>query len=106
MSASIRWSVRPEQTADVAAIHEVESLAFGQAAEADLVDRLRGVQPSISLVAVASEKVIGHVLFTPMSLREEATSSSALGLAPLAVHPEHQRRTMKNHCQQMCQDLR
>jgi len=86
--------VRRELPADAAAVHEVVARAFPTDAEARLVARLRGtVAPWISLVAAGSGgRVVGHVLFSPVEIRAETGVSRALGLAPLAVRPEHQRR--------------
>ncbi|BFU44582.1 N-acetyltransferase [Krasilnikovia sp. MM14-A1004] len=80
-------------------MHEVTARAFartGQAgrvpAEASLVDELRadpGWIPALSLVAVdAGGAVVGHVVAT----RARVGSAPALGLGPLSVHPDHQRR--------------
>jgi putative acetyltransferase len=45
-------TIRPETPADFNAIHEVNGLAFGQDAEADLVDGLRaGRFVRLSLIA-------------------------------------------------------
>src|SRR5262245_31962393 len=86
--------VRLELRADAAAVHEVVARAFPTDAEARLVARLREVaRPQISVVAIdASGRVIGHVLFTPVEILAAEGASRALGLAPLAVRPEHQRR--------------
>jgi putative acetyltransferase len=86
-------TIRPEQPADVAAIHDVEALAFGQANEADLVDALRANgQATLSLVAVddASGRIVGHIMFSPMTV--EPPAIRAVGLGPVAVHPEVQNR--------------
>jgi len=77
---------RDEQPEDIAAIHAVVTAAFGQPAEADLVDRLRADGDSaISLVAVDDSGIVGHVLFSKMS-----APFRALALAPVSVMPERQ----------------
>ena len=82
--------IRAETAADVAQIRDLNEQAFGQPGEAKLVDALR---PWISLVAVnATDQVVGHILFTPISVESEGGAWSALGLAPMAVLPDHQRR--------------
>lgn len=79
--------VRDEQPADPAAIHEVVRTAFGQAAEADLVDQLRRDGDAVvSLVAVEDAAVVGHVLLSRMQ-----APFRALGLAPVSVRPDRQR---------------
>jgi putative acetyltransferase len=87
--------IRPERPKDHAAIGDVTQLAFGQGHEARLVAALRGLpgfDPLLSLVAIASEEVVGHILFTPVSIvREDAAPVAGWALAPLAVRPSHQR---------------
>lgn len=81
-------TVRPERAGDDEAIDGVIVGAFGRDDEARLVTQLRrDGDAAISLVAVAGEAVIGHVLLSPMS-----APFRALGLAPLSVVPEHQRQ--------------
>lgn len=81
-------NIRPETRQDVAAVRAVNTAAFPTAAEADLVDRLRGlVDPFISLVAEDSG-VVGHILFTPVGVGPRA----ALALGPMAVLPGRQRQ--------------
>ena len=83
--------VRNEKPEDIAAIHEVNEKAFGQPAEANLVDALRANGKVIlSLVAVQDDRVVGHILFSPVAIESEKESFAAVGLAPLAVLPEHQ----------------
>ena len=87
--------IRPEKEADFDAVRKVNTLAFGQAAEATLVDALRkSAELFISLVAVDDNQVVGHILFTPVSLESDDSTSTALGLglAPMAVLPEYQRQ--------------
>lgn len=49
-------------------------------------------QPVLSLVAVANGTVVGHVLFSKVSLKPPRLNASASILAPLAVHPDLQSR--------------
>lgn len=85
--------IRPERPADREAIHSVHARAFGRHDEGDLVDSLRGrVEPSVSLVAVQTEAVVGHVFFGPVRIEADGEESRAIGLAPLAVLPEQQKR--------------
>lgn len=84
--------LRQEQVGDEEAIRNVHQRAFGRTDEADLVDRLRdrGIE-TVSLVADVHKEIVGHILFTPVSV-EENDAIHAMGLGPLAVLPEHQRR--------------
>jgi putative acetyltransferase len=86
-------TIRPETPADYTAIHEVNRLAFGQDAEADLVDGLRaGGFVRLSLVAEVGEEIVGHVLFSRLPIITTTSVVEALALAPMAVLPTHQRR--------------
>lgn len=81
--------VRAETPADVDAIRRVDDAAFGRAAEGRLLDALRGaVAPFVSLVACAGDDVVGHILFTPVTVSGAWT---AMALGPMAVRPDRQR---------------
>lgn len=80
--------IRPEITEDQAQVFEINSLAFETDAEAKLVEKLRNIEPHISLVAEVDGRVIGHIFFSPMFFENEKTDF--LGLAPVAVLPEFQ----------------
>ncbi|MGH9900227.1 MAG: GNAT family N-acetyltransferase, partial [Pyrinomonadaceae bacterium] len=88
--------VRPEGPEDFAAVRRVNEAAFGRPEEADLVDALRAAaRPLLSLVAVENNRVVGHILFSPVAIESgesESARSTALGLAPMAVLPEFQNR--------------
>ena len=86
-------TIRTERADDISAVHRVNEIAFGRSDEAALVDGLRAVSdPQISLVAVVNVQVVGHIFFSPVSIESEDITSSALGLAPMAVLPEYQRQ--------------
>ena len=81
--------IRPETPADREAVHALNTAAFGQPDEADLVDRLREqARPYLALVAEDAGEIVGHIAFSPVTV-EGATE--VLGLAPMAVHPDRQR---------------
>jgi len=70
----------------------VNLAAFETAAEANLVDALRQqAHPLVSLVAQVGEEVVGHIMFSPVSLEGHA-ELSLMGLAPMAVLPAHRRK--------------
>jgi len=86
--------IRCESLSDYAAIAEVNILAFGQVNEAKLVEEIRcsqGYIPELSLVAVVDNVIVGHILFSYIDLIGEE-SLQVLGLAPLAVIPQFQKR--------------
>jgi putative acetyltransferase len=88
-------SIRAERPRDHTAVYEVNKLAFGQPAEAELVEGLRrstAFIPELSLVACDGERVVGHILFTRITIESPGRSTPALALAPMAVLPTHQRR--------------
>jgi putative acetyltransferase len=83
--------IRDEQAGDRDAIRRVHHDAFAGALEARLVDLLRERGKAIvSLVAVEAGYVVGHVLFSPVTI-DGAESTRALGLAPVGVLPANQR---------------
>jgi len=85
--------VRVATPADLDAIVALHRAAFGRDAEGTLVRRLVAAgRDAVSLVAVDEhDAVLGHVLFTVVTI-EEGDDGKALGLAPVAVHPDYQRQ--------------
>jgi len=84
--------IRPEAEEDHKAVFTVNASAFGSSAEAGLVDALRQqARPAISLVAEDHGEIIGHIMFTPVTLSGHP-DSKMMGLAPMAVSPENQRQ--------------
>ena len=84
--------IRPEEPCDWRAIHALEAAAFAQPAEAELVDALRraGATPLVSLVADDAGSIVGHALFSPVTL-DRHPAVGLMGLGPMAVAPERQR---------------
>jgi putative acetyltransferase len=83
--------IRGETPADATAIRDVHRAAFGTVAEADLVDTLRkSAALLVSLVADESGSIVGHILFSPVTLAGHA-EAKIMGLAPMAVLPLRQR---------------
>jgi putative acetyltransferase len=95
--------IRRELPDDAAAIRAVTAAAFrgvahsappvepgGDPGEATLISWLRadpGWIPELSLVAIVSDLVVGHVLAT----RAHVDTHPVLGLGPLSVLPHHRR---------------
>ena len=83
-------NIRNEELNDHDAVYAVNDAAFETNAEADLVDRLRKqAKPNISLVCEQDLKIVGHIMFTPVSL-SDAPLAKIMCLAPVAVHPDYQ----------------
>jgi putative acetyltransferase len=85
--------IREERPEDIEAIRKINEEAFGQPAEADIVDRLReACENLLSLVAVQGVEVVGHILFSPASIDGEGTAFevAGMGIAPMAVLPKCQ----------------
>lgn len=83
--------IRPERPEDASEIRHVNELAFGQPAEADLVDKLRkACAEALSLVAEDGGAIVGHILFSPVVV--EGRLDFGMGLAPMAVLPDRQRQ--------------
>lgn len=65
--------------------------AFETGAEANLVDNLRDKNAHvISMVAEKEDRIIGHILFSPVTLTAKGSEVTLLGLAPMAVLPQYQ----------------
>ena len=84
--------IRTEKEKDRSAVHAVNAAAFATAAEAGLVDALREkARPVVSLVAEDDKEVVGHIMFSPVTLAG-CPEVKIMGLAPMAVLPGFQRR--------------
>jgi putative acetyltransferase len=86
--------IRPEQKKDLEAIRNVNTLAFQGTNEAKLVDSIRDSEhfiPELSLVAVANE-VVGHILFSTVSIETNEGPVKTLALSPMSVLPGCQKQ--------------
>jgi putative acetyltransferase len=85
-------SIRTATPRDRDAIRKVEQHAFGQAAEAGLVDALVTAGDAVvELVAEDEGQIVGHVLFSRVFVEKGAKRFPAVALAPLAVEPSFHR---------------
>jgi putative acetyltransferase len=87
----MNMTIRATTNADLSDVLEVHRLAFGSPIEAGLVRDLLAdpsAAPSISMIAEQTGQIIGHVLFTWISVGDTDAKGSIL--CPLAVVPEHQ----------------
>jgi len=86
-------AIRPEREGDYIVIHEINVLVSGRENEARLVKKIRerrGFIPELSLVAIKKGEVVGHILFSRITIQSKTGSFPALALAPMAVHPKFQ----------------
>ena len=89
-------TIRQETENDHPAVYNLVKFAFEGMPYADgdepvLVVRLRKSDafiPQLSLVAVAGQEIVGHILFTKMKIG----SHPSLALAPVAVLPDYQKK--------------
>ena len=83
--------IRSEELQHVAEVRELNLLAFDNGPEADLADLLRSVcKEYMAFVAVENHQIVGHIVFTPVSINE--FNVTGMGLAPMAVSPGRQRQ--------------
>jgi putative acetyltransferase len=83
--------VRDEHPPDVDGVREVLKVAFDRPDEAAIVDALRAAgKVQLSLVAECEGQVVGHVLFSAVTIAGDDTLLAS-GLAPLAVVPRMHR---------------
>jgi len=88
--------IRNEIESDVEAISEITKAAFencphGNHTEQFIINALRDANAlTISLVAEAGKKVVGHIAFSPVTISDG--SLGWYGLGPISVLPELQRQ--------------
>ena len=94
------FTIRPEDTADHAAIHALTAKAFAGQPHSDgneprIVDELRDSGDLVlSLVAEDAERIVGHIAFSPVTIRDGSERWFALG--PVSVMPDLQRTGIGN----------
>jgi putative acetyltransferase len=82
--------IREERPDDIAAVREVNRLAFGQDQEGNIVDALRTNGAALlSLVATVNGQVAGHIMYSPLTIGENV---NGVALGPMAVVPAYQRQ--------------
>lgn len=96
--SKLTYSIRQETQNDYEAVFKVIEDAFRDEEYSDhqeqfLVERLRKSEafiPELSLVATISENIVGHILLTRISIKNEFEEVPSLALAPVSVQPEFQ----------------
>jgi putative acetyltransferase len=87
--------IRDERTADIDAIRTITTDAFSRmpysgGTEAAIIDALRDAGAlSVSLVAVESDDLVGHIAFSPVAI--SGITGKWYGLGPVSVRPDRQR---------------
>lgn len=84
--------IRVETETDNDAVRAINFAAFGQSLEGGIVDALRGSKDTVSLVAEQKGCIIGHILFTTVTVGSPSGQSTGLALGPMAVAPEFQNK--------------
>lgn len=85
--------IRNEKPGDEPRIRALHLAAFEGPAEADMVDALRTAGAcSLSQVAAQGDAILGHILYSPATVHRDGATDTLVGLAPMAVSPEHQRK--------------
>ncbi|WMX13343.1 N-acetyltransferase [Aureispira sp. CCB-E] len=93
-------NIRQETPLDHAAVFELIEQAFANIEYSDhkeqfLVERLRKSEafvPELSLVAEVDGAIVGYILVSKLSIKNQTSSVESLALAPVAVLPEFQQK--------------
>lgn len=85
--------VRAELATDKDDVFNINTRAFEQPNEAHLVDAIRrSGQAALSLVALLDEKLVAHIMYSPVRVENNPKNYTVWGLGPIAVLPENQRQ--------------
>ncbi len=85
--------IRAEKEKDYKAIRDVTFRAFQNEEEPSLVEAIRESEyfiPELSLVAESNGKIVGHIMFSIISLVSDEGETEVLSLAPMSVDPDFQ----------------
>jgi len=83
--------IRKEEPGDQDAVRLINLAAFENGPEAAIVDKLRAsCKDYLAFVAVEDDRIVGHILFTPVTIDD--CDTVGMGLAPMAVLPSCQRK--------------
>jgi putative acetyltransferase len=88
--------IRKEVVSDFPDVYDLNKVSFGQESESKLVELLRKSNafiPELSLVATMNNKIVGHILFTKIKIKDDSSKEfESLALAPMAVRPDLQKQ--------------
>jgi len=88
-------TIRREEESDRQRILDITGQAFEKDEEPELVRRIwesNDFIPELSLVAVDNDELVGHLIFTAMTIQTDDEDIPALCLGPVSVVPERQRQ--------------
>jgi putative acetyltransferase len=83
--------LRLDEAADWPAVYDIYAAAFGQLAEAELVQRLRADGDLIFALTAYDDAPVGHIAFSTMILHDAPDIRTGV-LAPVAVVPAYRKR--------------
>jgi len=113
----MKFLFRQEIKSDHASVNQIiksafESLEISDQTEHLLVRRLRNAEtfiPELSIVALFANRVVGHILLTPIHIKYEEIRHRSLALAPVSVFPKLQRNgigsSLIRHSHRIAKDL-
>lgn len=93
MRGRMKLIIREEQERDFDEIYRLNHEAFARSEEAELINELRennGI--IISLVALLSNLIVGHILYTPCKINSHKNKLTGAALGPMAVLPGYQKK--------------
>ena len=89
--------IRKEKPEYITEIRHILEQAFRESIEANLVEMLRKANKApISLVAIYNGQLVGHILFSPVTIVSARAGFNGIGLAPIGVLPEFQKRGIRS----------
>ncbi|MDQ6469169.1 N-acetyltransferase [Flavobacterium sp. LHD-80] len=94
----MKIKLRQEKKDDFESVFQLIEKAFEKEEYSDhkeqfLVENLRKSEafiPELSIVAEVENKIVGHILFTKLEIKNETQTFPSLALAPVSVLPEFQ----------------
>ena len=87
LAARAAPAIRAERADDAGPIRDILLAAFGREAEARLVDRLNASgKIACSLVAEEEGRILGHVMFSRVTIGETAVPALSLAQSPYCPH--------------------
>jgi putative acetyltransferase len=90
MSKDDKTIIRPFRSADRAAVLDLNTRAFKQKDEAQIIEKLEKAGDIwLEVVAEREGKIIGHILFFPIGVFQKL---SGMGLGPMCVDPKFQKK--------------